>query len=305
VRGSWARVARDVVLGVTMLAAGCASRGAPAAKKPAGAPGESLQSYITKMRELAVKAKPIPRAANLPRGSDAPPDASTEERVGAHRTAAEGYRRAGDLGAAYGHFSAAVSLDRRDAASHDGLARVWRDWGFPALGVADAQRALFYAPESAAAHNTLGTLLFALGRHNEAQRAFTKAVALQPEAPYAWSNLCYVSFRQSQLAEAAAQCRHAIGLDPELRPARNNLGLVYAATGNTKAADEQFAAAGDEASRQFNRGIVLSAGKQYAEAAGAFDMAAKLRPAWALASTRAQQARRLAAGSAEHGTLAP
>jgi len=89
--------------------------------------------------------------------------------------------------------------------AYDARARIWRDWGFPQLGMPDADRAIYYAPRSAAAQNTQGTLLAALGRFDEAQRAFEKAIALDPEASFARTNLCQVrQFVSPDLASSGA-----------------------------------------------------------------------------------------------------
>jgi tetratricopeptide (TPR) repeat protein len=105
--------------------------------------------------------------------------ASTPER---HRSVAERYRELGILDAAYDHFDRARQLDPTDAAAYEGLARVWRDWGFPRLGLADASRAVYFAPSRATAYNTLGTLLAGVGRQREARRAWNRALALEPRA---------------------------------------------------------------------------------------------------------------------------
>ena len=56
----------------------------------------------------------------------------------------------------------------------------------------DSARAVFFAPRSAAAHNTRGTLLAAAGLEVEARREFEKALALDPNAGFARANLCRV-----------------------------------------------------------------------------------------------------------------
>ena len=91
---------------------------------------------------------------------------------------------------AFDHLSAATRLDPRDAAAYDARARIWRDWGFPELGMGDSARAVFYAPRSAAARNTRGTLLAAAGWKAEALREFEAALALDPEASFARENVC-------------------------------------------------------------------------------------------------------------------
>src|SRR5207237_2028678 len=111
---------------------------------------------------------------------------------GAHRVVAERYRELGILDMAHDHFLSASQLDPGDAAAYEGLARIWRDWGFPQLGLADASRAIYYAPASASAHNTLGTLLAMLGQRVEARGEYDRALALDPGASYALNNLCYL-----------------------------------------------------------------------------------------------------------------
>jgi tetratricopeptide (TPR) repeat protein len=107
-----------------------------------------------------------------------------------HRAVADEYRRLSILDAAFDHLSAATRIDPRDAAAYDARARIWRDWGVPQLGLADSARAVFYAPRSAAAHNTRGTLLAAAGMTSEATREFEAALAIDPDATFARTNLC-------------------------------------------------------------------------------------------------------------------
>ena len=52
----------------------------------------------------------------------------------------------------------------------------------------DAARAVYFAADSAAAHNTWGTLLAASGWLASAQRQFDLALALDPKATYAVTN---------------------------------------------------------------------------------------------------------------------
>ena len=126
---------------------------------------------------------------------------------------------------------AAGKEDPADALEYDGLARVWRDWGYPQLGLADAARAVFYAQRSAATHNTFGTLLQAIGHRGEARHEFETAADVDPTAAYALNNLCYLSFLEGALERAATECTAALRIDPTLRSARNNLALAQMAAG--------------------------------------------------------------------------
>ena len=133
----------------------------------------------------------------------------------AHRRVAHEYRRLRIDDAAFDHLRAATKLAPADATAYDELARIWRDWGFPHMGMGDSARAVFYAPRSAVARNTRGTLLAALGQREEARREFEAALALDPGAGFAAENLC----RLDRLAgKASAGC-----VEPEQNtPTRSN-----------------------------------------------------------------------------------
>lgn len=270
----------------------------------------SLMEYIGQMRELGVHARPVqpsPLLASTVEAQDPELTAALAELAvigepAQHRRVAERFRQLKILDAAYDHFARARTLDPTDAAAHDGLARIWRDWGFPHLGLGDASRSVYYAPTWAPAHNTLGTILAALGRAEEARRAYEHARALDPGAAYIRSNLCYLSFLEGRIDQAIAECRAAVEADPGLRPARNNLALAYAAAGRDDLAQREFLAAGTAAGL-YNIGIVHLAEHRYVRASQAFAAAQHERPLWAAARKRASQTRALAAASA--ASLAP
>ncbi len=263
-----------------------------------------LEAFIERVRELTVQAKPTRQhdAATLERTNpgliaalvllEASPTAEN------HRRVAEAYARAGVADAAYNQFSAALRLNRRDAASLDGRARIWRDWGFPDRGLGEAYRAIGFAPDAAAPRNTLGTLLISLGQPAAARVAFERALTRDPGAPYLLNNLCYAAMLEGDAAGAVSQCRAALAADPGLRAARNNLALAYATAGDFTAASREFQLSGDAVAERYNMGVALFATRHYLEAAAAFDEAAALRPTLTLARQRARQARDLAAAAA-------
>lgn len=267
----------------------------------AGGSSTSLETYIEKVRALATKAA---------RPAGAPSSTRAEARFPAlgaalalvavspssehHLLVADEYRNVGILDQAYEHYARASRLDPLSAGAYEGLARIWRDWGFPNLGLADASRAVYHAPRSAAAHNTLGTILQNLGQGALARTQFETAAALEPTGGYARNNLCYSWLLEGQARAAIAACERAIELSPELETPHNNLGLAYAVDGNLTAALAEFDKAGDEAAAEYNLGIVYMARRRFADATRAFSRAASLRPSLRLARDRAAQASRLA-----------
>ena len=214
--------------------------------------------------------------------------------VGNHVAVAQEYLRLGILDAAFSHASQALDLDSSFSEAHELIARIWRDWGFPTEGLGAAHRAVYYAPQSASAENTFGTLLDAIGRPDLAYRAYRRAFELDPSAGWTLNNACYSEFRIGHLASARQDCEAALAIDPGLKTAHNNLGLVLAASGDLARAKDEFLAAGDSAAAEYNLGMVYLADRQYAEAADRFERALKARPDFAAARSRAHEARKRA-----------
>jgi Flp pilus assembly protein TadD len=198
-------------------------------------PLDSLDSYIARVRARAQQAVVARTRSTVmsveaadPRLRDALDRLAIADTPERRHAAGAAYLHAGIVDNAFDQFTAALRLDRTDAGAHDELARIWRDWGFPHLGLADAHRAVYYAPRSPAARNTLGTLFQALGLTAEARRAYEAAVTLDPRAAYALSNLCALDLAEGRLADAAAACDRALEADETLLAARRNLALVRA-----------------------------------------------------------------------------
>lgn len=207
-----------------------------------------------------------------------------------YRRVAREYRRVGVLDQAHEYLTRAVQLDPADAASYEALARIWRDWGTPHMGLGDAYRAVHYAPDSPSAANTLGTLLQALGYATEAKAWYRRAVTLDPQAWYALNNLCYAAIMTRELA--IDKCRAAVMAAPDAKAPRNNLALAHAAAGDLNGAQRWFRRAGDSAEAHYNYGVTLMGRREYAEAVAAFRKALELDPLHAQAAARVRQAER-------------
>lgn len=262
-------------------------------------PPESLESYIARVRAVSAEARVRPLMTGLTIESQDPAlrDALVELALGPtadrHRRVGMEYQRLGILDLAHAHYSRAVKLNPKDAASHDALARIWRAWGFPYLGLANAYNAVYFAPQSSAAANTMGTLFADGGNYQAALKWFERAVTLDPQAPYALNNVCDVDIRIGAPAAVEA-CRHALESAPDSPLFRNNLALAYAASGDLGRAREAFAASHDRAAAAYNMGIVHMARREYDEALDEFSAALRVNPALADAAARAQQARQAA-----------
>ena len=282
--------------------AGCATRSRPPSVSSAPAahtqrpPDDSLAVFMDKVRAKSERARP---PANRVKTVEASDPSLAEALVALeiqptavnHRTVAARYVRLGILDQAHEHFSTAVALDSTDAASWDGLARIWRDWGFPHLALSDAYRAVYYAPDSPIVHNTLGTVLQALGQRPAARAQFEHALALDVTAAYALSNLCHAWRLDGNASKAADACQHALQLQPGLEPARNNLALAYEAAGDLPSALATLGASTDAARGAYNKGLLHLARREYRDALQSFDVARAERPRFREAEAIARQVR--------------
>ena len=283
---------------------GCAARRGAAvpgsvgasARSQQAAPEDSLEVFMSKVRARTEMAHPRPGYTPTVEAGDATLTAAllslrVRPSAGAHRLVARQYLRLGITDVAHEHFTAAVRLDSKDAVSWDGLARIWRDWGFPRLALPDASRAVYYAPQSPVVHNTLGTVLQALGRRVEARAEYERALQADATAAYALTNLCYGWVLEGEAAKGAEACRQALRVNPSLEAARNNLAVAYTANGELSAALDVLAGSGNTARAAYNAGVLHLARRQYQEALKAFDKALTLRPPFAAAELMARQAR--------------
>lgn len=227
-------------------------------------------------------------------------DAQLRQRVrpnaDSERVLAQEYATLGVLDSAFDHFARAIRYNPRDAASHEGLARIWRDWGFPGEGLASAYRAVFWAPRSASAHNTLGTLLGKLGYVDAARDAFHRALQLEPAAAYPLNNLCYLELGQENAELAVRYCAAALQLAPRVATTQNNLALALTKAGRLNDALAVFDGGPVTAVSAYNKGMLLLAAGRLDLAREAFAEARIADPAFRPARLRLA---RLAAGPKE------
>ena len=306
---------RLLILSLSLVAAaGCAERrfinvtpDRPSPDRTAatsGAPADSLSAYMAKFREISANARPDSRPA--PRTVEASDPALAAALLAAtavpspetYREVAQEYRRLGVHDRAHDYLVRALKLDPKDAATHDALARVWRDAGFPHLGVGDSYRAIFFAPKSAAARNTLGTLFQAMGRRADARTQYEIAARLNPLAGYAHNNLCYGWILEGDASRALQACRRALSIDPESPMAHNNAGLAYTLAGDMTAAREAFAHA-SRAAAAYNSGVANMAVQNWDAASKDFLDALAADPGMRPAAARARQVWSMTNGGTE------
>ncbi len=107
------------------------------------------------------------------------------------------------------------------------------------------RRALAVTDHNATAHLNLGSALQAKGKTAEAVAEYRAALELDPKLFEADSNLGKLLFEQGNFAAALPWCELAVRLKPDRAALHNNLGLVLAALGRFDEALVQF----DQATR--------------------------------------------------------
>ena len=263
------RFDRLAVVCTAFLLSGVATYAAP--QKDTLAVAQAPPTAATSPSANTLEAFSPSLAASLQRQT-AEPTLLNEERLGFD------YLAAGVLDTAYDHFQAALRLDPRDAAANDAIARIWRDWNFPASALPYAYRAAFWSPESASVQNTLGTVLLKLGQIDAARSRFERARTLDPTAVYPLNNLCYASMHVRDFSGAGDWCRAALAADPGSEQARNNLALSLALSGDLRSALDVLSQDERPASAAYNQAVLLLAARQRSEARDALGRARTADP---------------------------
>lgn len=216
------------VVAVTIMAGACASadrtlanrfvrQGTPSVDLGGSRPPSARSSDRTELLRRERLAHPPPAALESLEASDptlkqALAALATAGGSDQFRAVADAYLRRGVRDRAHDYLTRSLTINGPDAAVYDSLARLWRDWGQPGEGLPHAYRALYLEPRSPVAHNTLGTLLYRLGKRADARASFSRAVELDPTAWYALANLCHVDMAAGNTRAAIAECQKATAL---------------------------------------------------------------------------------------------
>jgi tetratricopeptide (TPR) repeat protein len=135
----------------------------------------------------------------------------------------------------------ALELDETLAEAHNSLAAISFDyyWDWAAADRHFA-RAIDLGPNYQTALEFYSSYLACMARHEEALGFATRARNLDPVSPRAWNNLAVVHYFARRYDEAARALTDTLELDPNFGPARIMLGRVYDATGMPERAVEQL-----------------------------------------------------------------
>lgn len=127
-----------------------------------------------------------------------------------------------------------------------------------------------------------GVAAMEAGRRSDAEAAFRKAVAREPDNPNALRRLGVVVYMGGDFEDARGLLDLAIGLAPDDADAYNNLGAILLDRGELTEAETYFRRARDlepdDADINFNLGLILLRRGNLVEARSSFETVIKTRP---------------------------
>jgi Flp pilus assembly protein TadD len=144
-------------------------------------------------------------------------------------------------------------------------------------------------PDNPEMHFYLGVNLSGQQKHDKAEAAYRKAIALRPDYPEAYTNLGSALNEQRKYGEAEAASRKAIALQPGIAEPHTNLGYALNGQGKYGAAEaasrKAIALKPDFAVAYSNLGNALNEQRKYGEAEAVSRKAIALKPDFAEAHT--------------------
>jgi protein O-GlcNAc transferase len=174
----------------------------------------------------------------------------------------------------------------REAVEHYQAGRLAHQSGNNEMAVALMEKAVAADPSRPEYHNDLGAVYVALGRANDAVRAYRAAAALAPGFALVQYNLGNTLWSIGQLQEAEQSYRRAVALDPDFALAHSNLGSALNELGRVQEAEESLGRAvallPDYAEAHSNLGNVRLTLGRLAEAERSHRQAVALRPELAI-----------------------
>jgi FkbM family methyltransferase len=241
--------------------------------------------YVRGLERAFARMMAIHRAGGQPEPIDIPPEPEPTDRPG-EGTLADALRhfRDGNDAACEAVCLARVAHDPGDVDALHLLGLVQHRRGRHAVAADLVSRALAVR-DDATFRSSLGLILKAMGRWEEALAAFLRAVELRPDLAAAYNNGGMVLKDLGRAEEAADAYRRAIVLAPGMGEAHANLGNLHREARRFREAADAYRAAiavrAGDANAHAGLGLALQALGQEAAAAAAFRDAVRHHPAFA------------------------
>lgn len=255
--------------------------GAPTTARPQGRPDSATVSNTS--RGLGVP----PAAPKKAQGGETQKNALI--RTPDHEKASKGFLElgvkhglAGRYDEAIRAFEEAIFYYPDNADAHFSLGHVYYDLGRWGEAVEAFGRAVALAPRDREAFNYLGASYFKLGRYEKAIDAYKSAVLLQPDSADVRYNIANAFFRLGRYEPAVLYYKEVTYLKPKSAEVYNDIGVAYAEWGRYGEAADAFKRAtgfdSDDAYAQNNLALSYYLDGQHEKASQSFNRAVRLRP---------------------------
>lgn len=244
-----------------VLLSGCATHTAAAAAAP-----HTASPFERQVRNAADAGEGDLEARQLRAKLDAnPADTATRLQLADH------YAKAGFPDIAVEHCRLACERAPESVDAHLALAKLLRQQEQAEEGATVLRRFAAAHGDDVEVEAWLGLLEDETGNWVAGEAAHRKAIALAPNRDDLHNNLGYCLLEQGRNADAAAEFRAALQLNPQSAVARNNLGLATA--GNKTEAILNWQSVASPADAHNNMAAVLIEQGRYAEARREIDLA--------------------------------
>lgn len=151
--------------------------------------------------------------------------------------------KSGNPGKAEAAFEKALSIDPRHVKSLVNLSRVVIDQTRYDDAIERLTRAAEIAPESAEVHRLLGRTYGSVGRVNEAEQAYRRAIEVNELDAWSMNNLGLLLLEEKRPGDALPLLAKAAELRKDVPEFQNNLGMALEHTGRFRTAATAYSAA--------------------------------------------------------------
>jgi len=173
----------------------------------------------------------------------------------------------------------AAELNNQLAAVYVTLGRIHSGTGQRDLAIQEFQRAQELDRHNIAAMLGLADTFSRIGRNQEAEVLYKRAIAMRPEMWDGYNRFGAFYYDQNRFSEAAEQFRRVIQLLPDHASAHTSLGTTLLALGQTTEAEEEFKkslAQGPDYAAATNLGVIYYNERRYAEAVATTEQALRI-----------------------------
>ncbi len=196
------------------------------------------------------------------------------------RELADSYLREGAYLSAFELYQELRLKAPEDPGSEIGLARIWDAWGDFDQAKQHADRAVALAPYWVTSLETRGRILLHQKELDAALAAFMAALQVEPENPSVLANTGYVHMLRGEWEKAKPFLARSAEIDASVPEVRNNLGIVFAFTGERDRARKEFMTVNRPAAAFNNVGVALMAQGDWKAAKEEFEQALRLDPTY-------------------------